>query len=663
MKFYSVVIVVFLFFFIPNIQAQNYELGKVTIAQLQEKANLKDTTAPAAILFKKGRTFFTYSNDVGFSASHVYEFKIKIYKKEGLKWADQKVRFYIGYESLNEDRLEFSDAVTYNLENGSIVKTKLDNQGTFKRKVNKYWNEKTITLPNVKVGSIIEYKYVLKSENILRLPDFDFQYDIPVNYFEYKTEIPEIYIYKPILIGNLSITANSKLVYGGSSFEDEHNQTKSLSYKLINAHYSGKDIPALADEPYVNNPDNYRGTIQHELERIRYTDKPDKDYSVTWEGVAANIFKEESFGKELNEKNFLLEDVKRLLVNVESPNERLDVIFKFVQNKMNWNEVYTCFADKGVVKAYADQTGNVAEINFILIKMLKLAGMDANPVLVSTIENGVPVYPTRTGFNYVIAAVKIEGKQILLDASHKFTSPNVLPLNVLNWKGRLIREEGTSQEIDLEPAATSKEYLNIMAKIDGFGKMEGKIRIQRSEYEAYSFRIENANKSEENYLEKLEGQLGYLKISKYIIENKKTNFADPVLETFNFASDNQFDIIGGKMFVNPLLFFTTNKNPFNQEKRQMAIYLGYPTQKKINLNLEIPEGYVVESMPNPIRISSENKEIVFILNISNLGNKIQISCTKEINDSIFAAGDYNALKELFQKVIVSQNEKIVLKKI
>jgi hypothetical protein len=656
-------IVIILLFNISKIKAQNYALGKVTIDELKEKSNPKDTTAPAAILFKKGRTFFTYTEKEGFSANDVYEFKIKIYKKEGLKWADQKVRFYIGYENLNKDRVDFSDAVTYNLESGKIVKTKLDNQGTFKKNVNKYWNEKIITLPNVKVGSIIEYKYILRSENIVKLPDFQIQYDIPVNYFEYKTEIPDIYIYKPILIGTQPIVTDSKLVSGGQSYENEHNQTSRLSYRQINTIYSGKDIPALIDEPYVNNPDNYRGTLQHELERIRYTDKPDKDYTVTWDGVAATIFKERSFGKELDEKDFLLEDVRRLLDKVESPNERLDIIFKFVQNKMNWDETRGCYTDKGVVKAYKDQTGNVAEINFILINMLKIVGIDANPVLVSTIENGVPVYPTRTGFNYVIAAAEIDGKQILMDATHKFTTPNILPLNILNWKGRLIKKDGTSQEINLEPTITSREMSNVMAKVDDHGRMEGIIRIQRTDYDAYNFRIQNANKNEENYLEKLEEQLGGLKISNYAIENKKTNLSGSVLEIFSFMSDNQSEIIGGKIFINPLLFFTKSKNPFDQENRQMAIYFGYPTVEKFNVILEIPEGYVVESLPTPVRIMSENKEIIFSLNISNEENKIQITSTKEINNSIFAADEYKGLKDLFQKMIASQNEKIVLKKI
>lgn len=663
MKFWNLVIVVFLFFGISKAEAQSYELGKVTIAELKEKANPKDTAAVAAILFKKGKTFFSFTKDKGFYANNVYEFKIKIYKKEGLKWADQKVRFYIGYENLNEDRLEFSNAITYNLENGSIVKTKLDNQGTFKNKVNKYWNEKTITLPNVKVGSIIEYKYILKSENIVKLPDFDFQYDIPVSYFEYKTDIPEYYIYKPIVVGGHKFETDSKLTNGSQSFEDDYNKSTSISYKQISAFYKGKDVPALTQEPYVDNIENYKGSIQHELERVRYPDQPVKDYTMTWEGVATNIFKDEKFGKELKEKSFLLEDVKKLLANVESQQERLNIIFKFVQNKMNWNEVNDFYTDKGVKKAYVDQTGNVAEINFILINMLKLAGIDVNPVLVSTIQNGVPVYPTRTGFNYVIAAAEIDGKQILLDATHKFTYPGILPLNVLNWKGRLIKDDGTSKEITLMPTATSREYANLLVKIDNLGKIEGKIRIQRSDYDAYHFRIENANSNQENYLEKLEERLGDLRISNYAIENKKTNLQDPVIETFSFTADNQVDIIGGKIFIRPLLFFTRSKSPFNQEARQMPIYFGYPTHEKFNLNIDIPEGYVVESLPTPVKISSENKEIVYLLNVSNEGNKIQISSSKEINNSIFAADEYNGLKDLFQKMAASQSEKIVLKKI
>jgi hypothetical protein len=49
--------------------------------------------------------------------------------------------------------------------------------------------------------------------------------------------------------------------------------------------------------------------------------------------------------------------------------EKLDVIFKFVQQKMNWNNHYGYYVDKGIKKAYVEKTGNTAEINFILIRI------------------------------------------------------------------------------------------------------------------------------------------------------------------------------------------------------------------------------------------------------------------------------------------------------
>jgi hypothetical protein len=79
--------------------------------------------------------------------------------------------------------------------------------------------------------------------------------------------------------------------------------------------------------------------------------------------------------------------------------------------------------------------------------------------------------------------------------------------------------------------------------------------------------------------------------------------------------------------------------------------------------IEIPEGYILEAMPTPIKIATEDKNIIYIMNFSNEGNKIQISCLKEINSAIFATDHYNGIKEIFQKMVASQNEKIVLKKI
>jgi hypothetical protein len=122
----------------------------------------------------------------GFYALHECQIRIKIYIKEGLSWANFEVPYYVGYESMSDDVVKFSNAVTYNLEGAEIVKTKLNSEGSFKKNVNEYWNEASITMPNVKVGSVIEFKYILKSENVVTFPTFNMQYSIPVNYCEYR---------------------------------------------------------------------------------------------------------------------------------------------------------------------------------------------------------------------------------------------------------------------------------------------------------------------------------------------------------------------------------------------------------------------------------------------------------------------------------------------
>jgi hypothetical protein len=647
-----------------KINAQEFKLGKVSVAELEQKRHPIDTTAVAAILFNKARTFFTYDATNGFSINTENTFKIKIYKKEGLKWANYKVPFRVGYEKGNNDMLEFSDCMTYNLENGKIVKTKLNSEGNFKTSINKYWKEAAITMPNVKVGSIVEFKYVLKSENIVEFPGFDFQKDIFVNYSEYITQIPGFFVYKAIAKRSSELIFDSKVERGSLSYtlKDGSLRSENVNFEQAKNKYSAYNIPALKEESFVDNIENYRLSINHELDKTQFYQEPVKDYSNTWEGVAKTIYEDKDFGNELQEREYIKQDLGMILKNVESPKERLDIIFKFVQNKMNWNNKRGYYVDKGVKQAYIDGTGNTAEINFILISMLNYAGIDAAPVLLSTLDNGIPVYPNRTIFNYVIAAVEMDGRQILLDASNKNTTQNIIPLYAINWTGRLINQDGTSREIKLVPSSPSRKGINMIVAIDKKGGVSGKYTLQRTDYEAFAFREKYSGINQQNYLEKVEDDLKGLQISDYSIENSK-DLSKPVIESFTFTTDNECEIIGDKMYINPQLFFTQSQNPFLQEKREFPVYFGYPKQEKLNINIDIPEGYVVESIPKPIKLLTGENVGSFVMNCVNLGNKVQIAISKEINKEIVSSDFYDVLKKFYQQMIDKQNEKIVLKKI
>ena len=77
--------------------AQNHELGKVTVNELKEKVHPIDTSAVAAILFEKGKTFFNYTREDGFTKNTEVDVKIKVYKKEGFDWAKKEISFYMSF--------------------------------------------------------------------------------------------------------------------------------------------------------------------------------------------------------------------------------------------------------------------------------------------------------------------------------------------------------------------------------------------------------------------------------------------------------------------------------------------------------------------------------------------------------------------------------------
>jgi hypothetical protein len=650
------------------VSAQQYELGAVTKEELEEKKHPSDPSAGAAILFSKGRTYMTLSEHSGFDLTTEVDMKIKIYTKEGYEWATKVIPLYMSGSS--RESVDISKAITYNLEAGVIKKSKLKSEGEFTEEVNKYWSSKKIMMPDVKEGSIIEFRYVIKSPFISIFPDWDFQESIPVNYSEYTTKIPEYYIYNPNFRGYYAPKVTTKIASSSFHYTSKERsggnvtstsfENNKLEYKENITTYILEKLPAMKDEAYVNNVSNYTASIEHELSMTKYPNEPIKSFSSTWEDVAKTIYNYDSFGPELSKTGYFEEDMAVLLAGKTTKEEKAIAIFFYVKGRMNWNEYTGYSCDAGVKKAYKDKAGNAAEINLMLTAMLRYAGLDANPVLVSTRSNKIALFPNRSAFNYIIAAADIDGKVMLLDATSKAAMPNILPTRAINWYGRLIRKDGTSVNIDLTPQMISKEVINISAKMTPDGQISGKARDQYLDYNAFMFREYYSHVNKEVYLEKKEKDLGGIEINNYTVSDK--DYGKPVVEDFDFVHNNVSDIIGDKIYINPMLFFTQKENPFKLEKREYPIDFVFPHQDKYMINLALPEGYVIESLPKSTAIVMEENIGSFKYNIGTTNNIIQIGVILDINAATLAPDYYATLKDFFNKMIEKQSEKIVLKK-
>ena len=670
MKFMKTKLLIFLLF-TTFIYSQEYELGKVTIAQLEEKYHPKDTSAVAAILFEKGKTSFNYEEMNGFSTTTEVLVKIKIYKKEGFEWANRKIKHYIDGK---KETVSFSKGVTYNLVNGEIEKTKLKSSGEFTEKINNFWSETKIVMPNVKEGSIIEYAYIIKSPFISNFPEWSFQKNIPVNHSEYTTLIPEYFVYNTFTKGfsNIKVTRNSdnrKMPYSYSYVDasragtaKSERVTTELQFVENSTNYIAEDVPALKEESFVNNIDNYSSSILHELSMTKYPNSPTKSYSSDWESVVKTIYDNEDFGGQLNKANFYEEDLNALLKDITTTEDKIITIFSYIKNRLNWNGYVGYYSDKGVKKAYQEKTGNTADINLLLVSMLNYAKLNASPILLSTRSNGIPIFPSRNGFNYVIAGVELSnGSVVLLDATNKNAIPNIIPENALNWFGRIVRKNGTSEMVDLYPKKVSLETISILAELKSDGSISGKQRKQLTDYNAFRFRSRHANRNHDDYVQELEKEHNFSAVENYEVTNTN-DLSKPIVETYSFSSNSMTDIIDSKIYITPMLFHQMDVNPFKAEERAYPIDFNFPSKDTYNFSIKIPEGYVVESKPETLNLNMNQNMVSFRYSVSeNLGT-IQLSCVIEVNSPIIESDYYPHLKELFNQIVLKQNEKIVLVK-
>lgn len=668
MKNFSTLLLALLFM---TSYAQKRELGKTTIEELKETKCPIDTSAVASVLFDIGKTYFEYSSSDGFNLVTEVDTKIKIYKNEGYKWATIEIPYYVG--GTKNESVIFSKAITYNLVDGKIEKTKSKNENEFTVKKNKFWEIKKITLPAVKEGSIIEFRYMIKSPYISTFPEWEFQKEIPVIYSQYNANIPEYFIYNAYLKGGYQpkketesvskrITIDDKKInQQGSVVKGYTHDIQNIDYQENCTKYTLENIPALKDEDFVNNIKNYSSSVIYELSGEQFPNSTYKSYATTWEDVAKNIYENEDFGNQIKKTGYFEEDIKNITEKNSNTVDKMYEIFEFVQKRMNWNSYLSVFVDNGVKKAYQDKTGNSAEINLMLVSMLQYAGIDAYPVLISTRANGIAIFPSRAAFNTVIVCVTIGEKQYLMDATSKLSTPNILPLRDLNWFGRLIKKDGNSEMIELMPKDHSMAGISSQIIIDANQNINASVREQYTNYEAYRMRDKKLSLSEEEYISKKEKNINSLEIQDYSNENlNETN--DDFIERYKVITNKEIDKIGNQLYFAPMLFFREKENPFKQEEREYPIDFTFPFNNIHSLSIQIPDGYEIESLPQSFAIKIPNDYAAYKYYISQSDNLINVQSTLEINTSIIPSEDYDYLKEFFKMIIDKLNEKIILKK-
>lgn len=663
------ILIILALFINAAIFAQDYKFGKVSKAELEEKSHPTDSTAKAAFLFKHKKITYKYSGDDGWKLFTEVHERVKLYSKEGFDYGTREESIYLS--GGKDEKVTGIKGITYTLVNGKIKKDKLSRKAVFREKSSKDRMKVKFTMPNLTEGAIVEWKYQIESPYHTFIDDIVLQHNIPIKKLDILVKIPEYYTFNTKVKGFLFVdlkqqSFNRTITYSERSRLEVgkiRSQRSTGNVKLREKGYIIKteNIPALKSEPFVNNINNYRSTCQFELLKIHFPGSREHHYSTTWEKVSKTIFDSDAFGGEISKQGHYKDELTALLENISTDSEKIVAIYQFVKSKIKWNNRYGKYPDLGTRKSYKEQTGNVADINLNLVSMLRFAGLNANPVLVSTRSNGISLFPTLKGFNYVISKVDLaNGAYVLLDATEKYGTPNILPERALNWNGRVITKEGISSWVKLTSSKLAIEDNTIFAKITDDLMLEGLARTKYSNLNALNYRNKYNHVSEDDLISKFE-ENNTIEVSSFKVVNKE-EIGKPINRNVKFTSEDLIEEINGKLYLEPLLFLTNRTTPFKLKERKYPVDFATPWQDKNTISIQLPEGYKVESLPATLAIGLPESIGVFKYQVSQVGNKIRVLSVLQFNEAVIAPHYYDALKDFYSQLVKKQSEKIVLVK-
>jgi hypothetical protein len=635
-------------------QEHSFPFGEISYKELGMAVYDKDTSAAAVVLNEFGEAYIdNYENN---NLLFEYHGKIKILKKSGLSYADIEIPLW--KQESRVETLRSIKASSFTLENGSIREVALPVKNVFTENRSQNLDVKKFAIPNVRVGSIIEFQYVLESPFKFNFRNWEFQSEIPKIYSEYWATIPAIYVYNMSLRGYLKLTKNENELLK-ECFTPGGQKADCALYK-----YGMKDIPAFVEEDFMTAKSNFVSAINFELSEAHGFDGRVVRYTKEWKDTELELRRHPEFGIQIKRGKDIMDEHLKLVIGGEvDPLLRAKKIYDFIKGWYRWDEIYSNYSELGIKKAFDQKMGNVGDINLSLIAALRYAGLNVEPVILSTRSHGMPteLHPVLSDFNYVIAKVNIGDKIYLVDATDDFYPFGVLPERCLNGKGRVLGEN-QSYWIDLKPTDRAKQLSQLTLKLEQDGVMRGMLQTTYIGYEAVSHRKKiHAFGTQQEYIADLDNALKRIDIKHYEIFNVE-DLEKPLVQKLHIEVPVNADLEGGSFLFNPFLLGKTEENPFKSSERLYPVDFGTPLDYVTMLTLEYPAEFEIANIPENVGLSLPNGGGRYVYSVSNTANKFSLNHALNIGRTVFTSTEYHYLKELFNRIIQIQNEDLIFKK-
>ncbi len=622
--------------------------GSVTPEEMAMTIEPSDSSAEAVVLFEKADIDIFYDQKAEIVTD--YHFRIKILKASALERGSIKLN-YISEKNYRE-RIEKVMGYTYNDENGKIVATTLNKNSIFDAGLEGDLREVKIILSNVKVGSVIEYKYQrITPFEVMNTPrDWYFQSNIPTKWSELNVFLPREISYSLLSGGYLPF------------YITERKEEKSVFNKMgTKFRYVVKDAPAFRTQSFITTQKDYISKIEFQI-RAYYSELKGGVIGISdsWTSIATTLEEHDRFGGRLKSANFL-KDIQPLFMMIGDTSERVDAIFKYMTAQFKWDGDYGILAYRDLKTVFETKKGSVGELNLLLLALLKRCGIKANAAILSTRAHGeiMKAYPKLNRFNYTIVATKRNGKDFYLDVTEPFATPGLLAERCQNNKVCVL-EKDTGYILPLLPSKCLSIRV-IDVKVDSVtNTLNGTFTYVSTGNYALARRNAISVDGEADQLKYFKKNNPNWEINDFKIENKN-QASEQFKMSFNFQ-DEALQGANAKFYLSPLFAEGLTENPYKEKERIYPIDLSFPHENIIMTKITLPKNFKVLELPKNKNIALPNLDGKFVFVVEQIDNVINIKSQLIISKSRFVPSEYFSLRDFYSTVLQKQMEQIILTK-
>ncbi len=604
--------------------------------------------APAIVLYRQ-----VDRDDNGNTGHEDNYVRIKILTEEGRKYADVEIPFF----RESEDNIVNVHGRTIRPD-GSIANFdgKVFEKSIVKGRDMRFM-AKTFTLPDVQVGSVIEYYYTI---------DFSQHYIYDSHW----------------IVSDELFTKDGR--FSLKPFES--------NYERFTLRWSWNQLPPGTSQPQegpdhifrmeVNNVPPFQEEDhmppQNELKsRVDFiyskeTFEPDVDKFWRKTGKQLNDKMEGFVGK----RKAMEQDAGPMLAGIDSPEAKLRKIYSVVQQMRNTTyEPQKTVEEKkrekekeagNVEGVFKQGYGNQRQLNWLYLALVRAAGFEASGVWVSDRYNYFfhPNLMDSAKLDENLVVVKLNSTEIYCDPGAKFAPFGLLPWAETGVQGlRLDKDGGAWVQTPLPDSSASRVERKANLKLDPeTGGLEGKLTITYTGLEALRRRVEQRNQDDTERKKFLEEE-----VKEHVpaaIEVDLTNKPDwgssdpPLVAEFDLKVPGWAAAAGHRALLPVGLFGATEKHVFDHANRVHPIYFDFPSQKLDDITIELPLGWQVAAVPAPQ--TNDGHIAVYAMKVENGNGALHVARKLDLNFLLIEQKYYPALRKFFQAVKTGDEEQVVL---